>query len=71
MKIEVRETEPEKQIRIEALRAAALVVAPILAEVMYGHVMNGTIWENADDQVETSVLTLAKTFANWIETGKR
>ncbi len=61
----------EHQNRIEALRAASLVVAPILAEVMYGHVMNGTTWENADAQVETYVLTLAKTFADWIETGKR
>ena len=57
--------------RIEALRAAARVVAPILSEIMAGHLRNGTVWDGSANQVKATTLVLAEQFARWIETGKR
>ena len=57
VKIEVRETEPEKQTRIEALRAASRIVAGAASNYSgYGSSAKPT-------------LVLAREFLKWIELG--
>lgn len=59
----------ETNIRIEALRAAAVVVAPTWAELMRAGMASDMDPEKAGHN-GTATLRVAREFAKWLETGE-